>query len=182
MTGCSLPEGQTKCFRQGRQKQPMILMGGKLWTCVVASVSAPLLHLSIPSWIFKGNLLINWWSKTCSTPPFKCHTPKITLFWDVWLSGRRQSGMRDEADHLVAVLVFVPALQHLQPLAGSLHLCVFLLLGEKKTTKVTRETFSHDAFMSDGKSEWKGLKSYFYFIVLKSSSCSRLRILTRVEN
>lgn len=69
------------------------------------------------------------------------------------LSGRRQSGVKDEADHLVAVLVFVPALQHLQPLAGSLHLCVFLLLGGKKKNKVMRDTFSHDAFMSDGKSE-----------------------------
>lgn len=34
-----------------------------------------------------------------------------------------------EAAHLVAVLVFVPAPQHLQPLAGSLHLGVFLLSG-----------------------------------------------------
>lgn len=140
MTGCSLTEGQTSCFRQGRQKQPMVLMGGKLWTRVVAFVSClGLLHLSIHSWIFKGNLLINWWSKTCSTPQFNCHTPKITLFY-VRLSGRCQSGVKDEADHLVAVLVFVPALQHLQPLAGSLHLCVFLLL-EKKTPKWCKTPF-----------------------------------------
>lgn len=36
------------------------------------------------------------------------------------------------ADHLFAVLVLVPALQHLQPLGGPLHLHVLLLRGRKK--------------------------------------------------
>lgn len=90
MTSCSLTEGQTNCFRQGRQKPPTILMGGKLWTCVVASVSALLLHLSTFLDFPKGNLLINWWTKTCSTPQLKCHTPKLTLFWHARLSGSRQ--------------------------------------------------------------------------------------------
>lgn len=47
--------------------------------------------------------------------------------------GRGQAGVKGRAAHLVAVLVFVPAPQHLQPLAGSLHLRVLLLWGWKRT-------------------------------------------------
>lgn len=45
------------------------------------------------------------------------------------------------AAHLLAVLVLVPALQHLQPFGGPLHLSVFLLSGEK-TRGQTRATLN----------------------------------------
>lgn len=41
---------------------------------------------------------------------------------------------RKTEDHLLAVLVFVPALHHLQPFGGPLHLRVFLLSGKQEVT------------------------------------------------
>lgn len=60
-------------------------------------------------------------------------------------TGRGQAGVKGGAAYLVAVLVFVPAPQHLQPFAGSLHLCVFLLLGQKRSASKNEE-FIEEAY------------------------------------
>ena len=51
------------------------------------------------------------------------------------MSVKEEDGMCWQMEtHLLTVLVLVPALEHLQPLAGPLHLCLFMLPGKQEKT------------------------------------------------